>query len=85
MSEMTTKETSGLSLVVQMNDGVNLSVKSDLEKLTEGQTNKLRDFLKSVVYPPRQLIKEVNNYPYVVGIDYGKRAYPVGQNSNYEG
>ena len=82
---MTKKEDSGLSLVVQMSDGVNLSVKSDLEKLTEGQNNKLRDFLKSVVYQPRQLIKEVSNYPYIVGIDYTKRAYPVETSRNYEG
>ena len=74
---MVKKEASGFSLVVQMSDGVNLSVKSDLEKLTEGQSNKLRDFLKSVVYQPRQPIKEVNNYPYIIGIDYTKRAYPI--------
>ena len=81
---MTKKENSGLSLIVQMSDGVNLSVKSDLEKLTEGQSNKLRDFLKSVVYQPQQLIKELNSYPYVVGVDYGRRAYPVKTNRNYE-
>jgi len=82
---MTKKENSGLSLVVQMSDGVNLSVKSDLEKLTEGQSNKLRDFLKSVVYQPRQPIKELNNYPYVVGIAESAKAYPVGDNRNYQG
>lgn len=83
-----TKSKSELSVIVQLSEGMSMAFKSDLSRLSDYQSFKLKDFFVSVLTrskKPKELIREVSSYPYVRRVAYSSRAYPVEGNRNYEG
>lgn len=80
-----TNANNDLSLVVKLAEGAYLNFRSDLERLTHGQNEKLSDFLTSVVnrpeYRSRPLIREIRTLPYYQPLK--RNVYPVGMDRNY--
>lgn len=63
------KNKNELSVIVQLCEGTNLGLKSDLSKLNDYQSHKLKEFFVSILREPTEpdnRIKEINSYPYII-------------------